>query len=71
MSNFNIPSSKDVTTLLKRVKGEHELTPLQNAKLRHACYKTYVENQGNSFDDMIVAARIYLGFILENPQLEL
>jgi len=71
MNNFHIPSSEEVNKLFVATIGNKHLNELQAAKFRHACYKTYVENQGNSFEELITAAKIYLNLILDFPELSL
>lgn len=71
MSNFHIPSSEEVNKLFEASAKNKKLNELQVAKFRQDCYKTYVENQGNSFDQLITAAKIYLNLILDFPDLSL
>ena len=60
MENFKIPTSDQVSDLFDAtlIAKEVTLNEVQTAKFRHACYKVYIENQGNGFGDHIKAATI-------------
>ena len=52
-------------------KRKVDLTELQRAKFLWACGKTIAENPALDFHDWIIAAQIYLNFVLNFPDLDL
>lgn len=47
------------------------LNELQSDKFKLACEKTIIENPGLSFQDLVIASKVYLGLILDFPELDL
>ena len=57
-------------TILRKANIK-ELAPKQNATFLLACRRVFLDNPENSFSDHIIAARIYLNYILSFPDLTL
>ncbi len=47
------------------------LSTLQIEKFRFACLKSIKENPDLEFDDLLIACRIYLNFIINSPTVDL
>ncbi|GAA0893820.1 hypothetical protein GCM10009122_35000 [Fulvivirga kasyanovii] len=73
MESTERPTDEQVDKLMNAVLKEREVTlnPVQEVKFRHACIKSYMENPDVSFGDLIIAANIYLNYILRFPDLSL
>lgn len=53
-----------------KLKGV-ELNEVQSAKFQHACEKAISENPNVDFTDLLTVAKVYLYYILDNPELHL
>lgn len=58
-----------INELYNEAKGAIALNPEQDLKMRQACERAYHDNR--SYDEQLEAAKIYLRYILEFPQLTL
>jgi hypothetical protein len=64
------PLSEQLYVEILTTKKLH-LNPVQEGKFRYACEKAILENPGAGFDDLLIACRIYLNFIVDWPDLDL
>ena len=71
MSEITLPTPEDVEALINAVLSERdiELSPIQKIKFQQACQKTILENENATSQELKIAARIYLNFILDFPDL--
>jgi len=69
MENNQVPTEEQIDDLFKSIiaKGNVNLTDAQRTKLREACYKVYIENPGNNFNDHVKTGLFYLNLIREFP----
>ena len=49
----------------------NELTKAQSGKFIEACERVFIDNPNNSFNDNVIAAKIYLKYIISFPDLTL
>ena len=68
MTDIDIQKLFDTTLRKAKIK---ELAPKQNATFLLACRRVFLDNPDNSFSDHIIAAQIYLNYILSFPDLTL
>lgn len=73
MDKPKIPTEEEANKLMNEVLKRRNVTlnEVQKAKFKHACIKSYSENPKGNDEDLIVAANIYLNYILDFPDLTL
>ena len=68
MTDIDIQKLFETTLRKANIKG---LSQKQNDTFMLACRRVFLDNPDNSFSDHIIAARIYLNYILSFPDLTL
>lgn len=48
-----------------------ELNTIQSEKFKHACKKSIIENPDLNVSELLISTKIYLGLILDFPELDL